>query len=129
MSTLVVSNISDGTTTVGASYVTNGSAKAWISGNAATPVINNSLNVTSLTDTGTGEFNFNYTSGFDNTNSCITGTGSKNAGGYTAGNSSFLCVKEPSVQTTSAVYVGFADANGNTTDKPLISVMVTGDLA
>ena len=33
MSTLNVSNITDGTTTVGTSYVVNGSAKAWVTFN------------------------------------------------------------------------------------------------
>ena len=41
MSTLNVSNITDGTTTVGTSYVVNGSAKAWVSinHNSGTPSI------------------------------------------------------------------------------------------
>jgi len=33
MSTLNVSNITDGTTTVGTNYVVNGSAKAWVNFN------------------------------------------------------------------------------------------------
>ena len=51
MSTLNVSNITDGTDTVGTSYVVNGSAKAWVNFNGSgTIAVRNSLNVASLTD-------------------------------------------------------------------------------
>jgi len=57
MSTLNVSNITDGTTTVGTSYVVNGSAKAWCNFNGTgTIAIQDSLNVSSLTDDGTGTY-------------------------------------------------------------------------
>jgi len=74
MSTLNVSNISDGTDTVGTSYVVNGSAKAWLQiGNAAsTPTINNSLNVSSITDLGTGQFDMTATNGFADNDSSFT---------------------------------------------------------
>ena len=57
MSTLSVSNITDGTATVGTSYVVNGSAKAWVSinHNSGTPSIQSgSLNISSITDSNTG---------------------------------------------------------------------------
>lgn len=62
MSTLNVSNITDGTDTVETGYVVNGSAKAWafinqLSGNT----IDNSFNVTSFSDLGTGQGNINLT--------------------------------------------------------------------
>ena len=56
MSTLNVSNITDGTTTVGTSYVVNGSAKAWFNLNAATPALRDSFNIGSITDQGTGTY-------------------------------------------------------------------------
>jgi len=62
MSTLNVSNISDGTTTVGTSYVVNGSAKAWVNFNAQTPAIRDSFNSSSLTDNGTGQYYTNWSS-------------------------------------------------------------------
>ena len=63
MSTLVTSNISDGTTSVGTGYVVNGSAKVWCSFNGqGTPAIGNSLNVSSLTDNGVGHYRVNFTS-------------------------------------------------------------------
>lgn len=57
MSTLVVSNINDGTTTVPATYVTNGSAKAWVNFNGTgTIAARDSFNLSSLTDNGTGQY-------------------------------------------------------------------------
>ena len=62
MSTIVTSNISDGTTTVGTEYVVNGSAKVHVGFNAATnTVYPPSLNVSSLTDNGVGNHNVNFT--------------------------------------------------------------------
>lgn len=69
MSTLITSNISDGTTSVGTGYVVNGSAKAWLAVNAAggSPTISDSLNVTSVTDDATGQRTVNLTNAFAST--------------------------------------------------------------
>ena len=67
MSTLNVSNITDGTTTVGTSYVVNGSAKAWVNFDQNTPQILDSMNTSSLTDTSTGRGDLNWTSAMSNT--------------------------------------------------------------
>ena len=68
MSTLVVSNISDGTTTVGASYVTNGSPRALANFNGSSAALRDSLNISTLTDNGTGDYTLSYTSSFANGN-------------------------------------------------------------
>ena len=123
MSTLVTSNISDGTTSVGTGYVVNGSAKAWASVyySAGTPISDESLNLSSLSDIGTGQFGANYTSAFANADKCSTGISQVNT--------RVIC-KRSSVQTTSydeyRVYEitatpAFEDQNGN--------FMVLGDLA
>ena len=76
MSTLVVSNINDGTTTVPATYVTNGSAKAWVNfdgtGTIATRV---SLNISSLNDNGTGQYAINLTSAMSSSSNCFVSCG------------------------------------------------------
>ena len=65
MSTLNVSNITDGTDTVETGYVLNGSAKAWVNFNGTgTIAARDSLNVSSLTDIGTGIYETNYSSAF-----------------------------------------------------------------
>jgi hypothetical protein len=69
MSTLNVSNITDGTTTVGTSYVVNGSAKAWINfDGTGTPAARDSENIASITDNGTGNYTLNFTSDMANGN-------------------------------------------------------------
>ena len=66
MSTLTISNLNDGTTTVPTTFVTNGSAKFYINFNGiGTAVVNKSLNHSSLTDNGTGDFTFNFTNSMD----------------------------------------------------------------
>lgn len=67
MSTLEVSNVSDGTTTVGTSYVVNGSAKGWVQfdTNDNPPVADGSFNVSSLTDDG-AEVEVNITNAMSN---------------------------------------------------------------
>ena len=75
MSTLEVSNLNDGTTTVGTTFITNGSAKAWVNYNGTTNAIRSSLNTSSMTDNATGDFTQNFTSSFDgNDNTCALGS-------------------------------------------------------
>ena len=69
MSNLVVSNISDGSTSVGTGYVVNGSAKAWVNFNGqGTVAIRDSLNVASITDQGTGLYDVNYSNNMSSSN-------------------------------------------------------------
>ena len=76
MSTLSVSNITDGTTTVGTSYVVNGSAKAWVNLNGAgTIAARDSFNVASLTDNGSGNYSVNVSSAFSSANHSPTVSG------------------------------------------------------
>lgn len=63
MSTLEVSNITDGTDTVETGYVVNGSAKAWVNTNSGGAAIS-SLNVASITDNSTGDYTVNFTNSF-----------------------------------------------------------------
>ena len=78
MSTLNVSNITDGTTTVGTSYVVNGSAKAWASFHhvSGVPTLSTgTLNVSSLSDNGTGEAGVNFSNSFNSVEdyACVAG--------------------------------------------------------
>ena len=61
MSTLNVSNITDGTDTVETGYVVNGSAKAFEK-HQINGTIDGSLNVSSVTDSGTGDYTINFSS-------------------------------------------------------------------
>ena len=77
MSTLSVSNITDGTDTVETGYVVNGSAKAWlnVNGNASAQ---DSLNISSTTDIATPgapcKWSASLTTAMANTLYCAQGT-------------------------------------------------------
>jgi hypothetical protein len=62
MSTLEVSNLNDGTTTVATTYITNGSAKAWAQVDGNPVGLNGSFNVASATDIAAGHFSIAFTS-------------------------------------------------------------------
>jgi len=81
MSTLNVSNITDGTTTVGTSYVVNGAAKAWLNFNQATPVVEDSFNISSVTDNTLGQFSPQFTNNMNNNDYSITATASRAGAG------------------------------------------------
>ena len=81
MSTLTISNLSDGTKTIATTNVTNGSAKAWSSFfQTGTQAFRDSLNFSSITDNGTGASTITYTSAFANANYC-TSYGVRDGGG------------------------------------------------
>jgi hypothetical protein len=65
MSTLEVSNLNDGTTTVATTNLTNGSAKVYVRYIQTSTTINQSFNVSSVTDSATGDSEVNYTNSFD----------------------------------------------------------------
>tara|TARA_R110000868_G_scaffold391418_1_gene661558 strand:- start:6 stop:380 length:375 start_codon:yes stop_codon:yes gene_type:complete len=75
MSTIIASNISDGTTSVASTYVVNGSAKAWVNFNGTgTVAIRGSMNVGSITDVGTGDYNINFASAMQDTSYAAVAT-------------------------------------------------------
>ena len=69
MSTLNVTNISDGTNSTSTTNVVKGSAKAWVNFNGTgTVAIREQYNVSSLTDHGTGDYTVNYTTAMADAN-------------------------------------------------------------
>ena len=69
MSTLVVNTIKDGTdsTSTSTTFVVNGSAKQWAFINGlGSPTLQDSINVSSISDLTTGEVGFNCTNSFSN---------------------------------------------------------------
>lgn len=64
MSTLSVSNITDGTDTVETGYVVNGSAKAWVNFNGTTLTTVSSAGISSVTDTAVGKYSVAFSSNF-----------------------------------------------------------------
>tara|TARA_R100000908_G_scaffold64356_2_gene47946 strand:- start:734 stop:1123 length:390 start_codon:yes stop_codon:yes gene_type:complete len=129
MSTLEVSNLNDGTTTLGTTYITNGSAKAWNSFNGTgTVAIRDSFNTSSITDRGTGAYTNNLTSAMGNANYSYTGLSSRSSSasqvGIFCGNSS-----DSSAPTASAAQVNELASSSSFFDVDLISNTFHGDLA
>ena len=75
------------TKTLDTSFVVNGSAKSWCNFNGeSTIAIRDSLNVTSLTDDGTGDYRTNFSSSMSNANfSGLVMTGDVDEGGTDSG--------------------------------------------
>ena len=68
MSTLNVSNITDGTDTVETGYVLNGSAKVLLNADGTGAIATrDTLNVSSIVDTATGSMTINYANNLANT--------------------------------------------------------------
>ena len=126
MSTLVVSNISDGTTTVGASYVTNGSAKVWINFDTyGSTVVNDSFSVSSVTDNGQGLSSVNYSSAFVNTYFHVA----IGAPRYNLGNAAFIIQEYDATSSRTSSSVKIATTQTAAYDTPNVGIAVFGDLA
>jgi len=77
MSTLNVSNITDGTDTVETGYVVNGSAKAWVNFDGeSTAAIRDSFNSSSLSDNGVGNYTVTFTNSMSNSSYSAPAAGS-----------------------------------------------------
>jgi len=105
MSTLEVSNLNDGTTTLGTTYITNGAAKCWNSFNGTgTVALRDSFNTSSITDRGTGAYTTNFSSAMGNANYSHSALGARsnsaNQVGVFCGNSG-----DSSAPTASAAQV------------------------
>ena len=132
MSTLSVSNITDGTNTVGTSYVVNGSAKAWFNLNAATPALRDSFNIGSITDQGTGTYDCNFTSALSNAN--YSAIGSASTKGSTNSYTSILTtgdeVNSYGLHSTASIRVNTYSNNASALSDPsMVQANIHGDLA
>ena len=77
MSTINVSNINDGTTTVATTYITNGSSKVWgsIDQDSTDHPTYDSFNVSGTVDNNTGKTAISFTSSMGNADYAIAGVG------------------------------------------------------
>lgn len=74
MSTLKVNNIKDASGGT-SNLKIDGAAKAWVNFNGTgTVAIRDDLNVSSITDNGTGDYTVSFTNAMANTNYCVLGT-------------------------------------------------------
>lgn len=130
MSTLNVSNITDGTTTVGTSYVVNGSAKVWCNFKGTSTVsIYNSLNTSSITDVNTGYYTTNFTNSFNSADYSYNATadGTYNGSVCSVGHSDVD--NTPLAVGSTRVEVRGGHLNGAVQDAVYVMITATGDLA
>jgi hypothetical protein len=124
MSTIVTSNVSDGTLSIPTTYVTNGSAKAWVNFNGTgTIAARDSLNVSSLTDNGTGQYTINLANSLANTSYCVTATKEN-----VTVNSDFGATDDLNNRSASAFLVASIEA-GILADSANMNCLLHGDLA
>jgi hypothetical protein len=122
MSTLTVSNVSDGTLSIPTTYVTNGSAKAWVNFNGTgTIAARDSLNVSSITDSGTGRTLISYSSNMNNADYAVV----------VGGNSTNITSRDSSVTPLagSMQVVTFITNTLAATDSAYVDASMLGDLA
>ena len=116
-----------GNNSVGMSYVANGSAKAWWEANTSgTQTVNDSLNVASITDEGTGLSTIAWTSAFgtDQYTTPLGRSGNSN-------NSAFFVAEGYAITASAFSFVGkFSDNSSiNLADMGFVSSSHHGDLA
>jgi hypothetical protein len=126
VSTLIAANVSDGTLSIPTTFVTNGSAKAWVNfDGTGTIAARDSFNVASLTDNGTGDYSVNFSSAMADANySAIA-----NADGI---NVSVLAETSTSIargNTASLARVGVISGASSFVDVGQICLLTHGDLA
>jgi len=106
------------------SYVVNGSAKAWVNFNQDGPAVDNSLNVSSITDVGTGIFDPQWANSFSNADYVCSGMGP---------DTFFVCQddghEETILTTTSDCQMKMTQYAGSLVDARQTMVAVHGDLA
>jgi len=127
MSTIIASNVSDGTLSIPTTYVTNGSAKAWVNFNGTgTIAARDSFNVSSLTDNGTGDYTVNFSSAFDAVNFGMFGSHSFDTDPF---GTSYLGCQEITTTVTNAVRTATWNTSNILFDVQFCCVSAQGDLA
>lgn len=128
MSSLITSNISDGTTSVPTGYVVNGSAKAWVNfTTVSTTAISDSLNTTSLTDNGVGDTTVNLTNSMNTTDYMFIGGLGFDATGAVNARTVYQTARAVGSSRSRTYYTD--DSSSNATDANYNGVSLYGGLA
>ena len=119
-----------GNNSIATSFVAGGSAKAWANFNGTgTAAVNESLNISSLSDGGTGQYDLNLSSAFSNANHSSVGSV---IGDGSTGSRSYALVASISANTASKIDLSTVntgqDSQANT-DWISINAHALGDLA
>ena len=110
--TLVISTLSDGTTSTSATNAIIGSAKAWVNFNGVTTAtIRASYNVSSVTRNSTGNYTVNFTNAMSDANYCVTLMAWASAALIQGSKGSATSLSASNVVVQSAGNSGVADAD------------------
>ena len=114
-----------GSNSVAMEYVANGSAKAWARYNASsgTPTVNDSLNVSSMSDVATGKHSYSFSSSFGNANYAFT------AGGSNVGSDSRHLFNNANAPATGSFQFVTINGTSTATDGTHNATVFHGDLA
>ena len=125
MSTLKVNNITD--TSGGSSNLSvPGTAKAWVNFNGSgTVAIRDDLNVSSITDSGTGNYAVNITNALSNANYAVTSNASHKDGVYLAWPA--LRDRDQSTRSTTRFDIDCLNSSGAFTDGEELHIAVFAD--
>jgi hypothetical protein len=116
-----------GSESVNTTYVVNGSAKAWVNFNGTgTVAARDSLNFSSLTDEGTGDYTVTISNAMGNTDYSCGGSSQQNVAG-TRGD--FVVGLHSTAQTTTTRRLSTVDSGGTATDALVVNLQIFGDLA
>ena len=116
-----------GANSVAMTYVAGGSSKFWVSFDGVTPSTSDSLNQSTLTDNGTGDFTHTFTSAFG---AATYGFQLSIRDGSTAGRGRFCTPQNGSTYSTTAFQSEFQNDTSSTMQDPDDgSVWAVGDLA
>lgn len=95
--------------------------RAWVNFNGTgTVAIRGQGNVSSITDTGTGEYIVNLTTAMPDTNGTVSGSAVETVGSVTGG----MRVVSASFNSSSAIRVGVLFQNGGLTDCPFVGISI-----
>ena len=123
--TIEAADFSDGTLTVGTEFVTNGSAKAWVNFNGTGAIaIQDSLNVSSLTDNAAGNYTSTFTNALSTDNYSVSFYANFNAGW---GNTCYEAAR--STTSHQDIVVNNQIAGTGSDDASECNLMLLGDLA
>ena len=113
-----------GNNSIATSFVANGSAKAWINFNGTgTVAIRDSFSVSSITDSGTGNYDINLASAMANANYANSGMSADLAAG------AYVSYEGPTTMTTAKIDIYIFTSGSAIIDNNLITVNFHGDLA
>jgi hypothetical protein len=113
-------------------FVVSGSAKAWVNyKGTATNAINDSFNISSVTDNGTGDYTNNFSSSLGSADYCFQGSGNASGSGSTARGP---VITQHTTISSSALRF-YANRNGDNgagptnLDYSILTTSIHGDLA